>query len=70
MHTVAQRLGSTSKWALGMRLRHLAVTSAESRTILVQVSSRRPDGQSAWCCVLVDSTPAASMLHRLRWRHC
>ena len=36
-HMRAQMLGRTSKWALGMRLRHLAVTGAESRTILVQV---------------------------------
>lgn len=31
-----------SKWALSMRLRHLAVTTAESRTILVQVSFTDP----------------------------
>ena len=32
-----QLLKRNSAWALSMRLRHLAVTTAESRTILVQV---------------------------------
>ena len=45
-----QLLKRNSAWALSMRLRHLAVTTAESRTILVQV---RTAAQHSSCMALV-----------------